>query len=246
MRNITFFCCIFACLTSITQATTLQCDIPSSIKYSIDNKALNKQTELHLYRTERAVAHHYPATQITEAWELNAANMIKPTRFFDAHARAIEYQPNESVHGKIEKDFSYRYQLISERVLQKAHVEKTVSEGCQLAQVLHVKTKNREFEVEYLPNIKTVVSFVMKDLNGNILERWKLTEKSSDRTIAVSFFDVRYAYQSDDFADIGDAHHDPFLNSMVNLGFIEAGASGFYQAHKDGSVESLGTHQHHH
>ena len=29
-------------------------------------------------------------------------------------------------------------------------------------------------------------------------------------------------------ADIGDDHTDPFLTNMVNQGFIEAGASGFY------------------
>jgi len=38
------------------------------------------------------------------------------------------------------------------------------------------------------------------------------------------------AYQTTDYADIGDNEGDPFLAKMINLGFIEHGASGFYDA----------------
>ena len=48
-------------------------------------------------------------------------------------------------------------------------------------------------------------------------------------------------YQTTDYADIGDNESDPFLAKMINLGFVEHGASGFY--HADGSpIEQLHAH----
>lgn len=38
------------------------------------------------------------------------------------------------------------------------------------------------------------------------------------------------SFQTTDYADIGDNEGDPFLAKMINLGFIEHGASGFYDA----------------
>ena len=38
------------------------------------------------------------------------------------------------------------------------------------------------------------------------------------------------AYQTTDFADIGDDHTDPFLTDMVHQGFIEHGSDGVYHA----------------
>lgn len=244
MRYLIILTNLIFCFSGYTFAASETCQTPSVVKYTVENKILNKITELHLFRKERMVAHHYPATQITEAWELNAANMIKPTRFFDAHQRAIEYQPNESVHGKVETDFSYRYQLISDKVLKRADVLKTEFSGCKQTQTLSLETPSRLFEVVYLPNQKTVKSFVMKNKKAQILEHWHARQVISDKQLTDTFFVKRFAYHADDFADIGDVHDDPFLNNMVNLGFIEAGASGFYEAHQDGTVKSMGTHSH--
>ncbi|MFT6897794.1 MAG: hypothetical protein ACJA13_002205 [Paraglaciecola sp.] len=44
-----------------------------------------------------------------------------------------------------------------------------------------------------------------------------------------------------DVSDIGDDHSDPFLIKMVTLGFIEHGASGFYDD-KGNALE--GAHHH--
>lgn len=51
-------------------------------------------------------------------------------------------------------------------------------------------------------------------------------------------------WQSTDFADVGDNEADPFLRRMIALGFVEHGASGFYQA--DGSpLEGRDSHHAH-
>ena len=56
-----------------------------------------------------------------------------------------------------------------------------------------------------------------------------------------TFFAKRESYQSTDYADIGDDHTDPFLTKMVNQGFIEAGASGYYDQHGQ-AIGSSHTH----
>ncbi|RJG17922.1 hypothetical protein D4A39_05365 [Alcanivorax profundi] len=52
------------------------------------------------------------------------------------------------------------------------------------------------------------------------------------------------AWQSTDFADVGDNEADPFLRRMIALGFVEHGASGFYQA--DGTPMQAPAHSHAH
>ena len=93
------------------------------------NKLVNP-LQLTLVRKKNEVAHQYPQTGITESWQLNHAGQIKSIRFFDKYERAIEYQPNEKVHGKTESDWSYRNQLISDSLLNKFTTIKISNEGC--------------------------------------------------------------------------------------------------------------------
>ena len=70
---------------------------------------------------------------------------------------------------------------------------------------------------------------------------WQQQSLSHEQADINAFFASRYGYQTTDYADIGDDHTDPFLTNMVHQGFIEAGASGFYNA----SGEALeGSHLH--
>ena len=59
---------------------------------------------------------------------------------------------------------------------------------------------------------------------------WTLTNADYEADVS-NFFAKRVDYQATDYADIGDDHTDPFLTKMVTQGFIEAGASGFYDQH---------------
>lgn len=55
-------------------------------------------------------------------------------------------------------------------------------------------------------------------------------------------FDRWHTWPSTDFADVGDNEADPFLRKMIALGFVEHGASGFYQA--NGETLQGGAHHH--
>lgn len=200
-------------------------------KYEISVTSPSKTlqtTSLHLWRNGNKVAHEYPATNITESWTLVRNKFIKPTRFFDAHERAIEYQPGETIHGKKETDFSYRYQLISDKLIDAMTLDKKDGKGCNAVEHYSLDNEQGHFKLTWIPHLKLVRSFSV-DRNGYVRD-WELTNVDFDVNTK-DFFAKRQDYQSTDYADIGDDHTDPFLTKMVTQGFIEAGASGYYDEH---------------
>lgn len=245
MKNFFSFCLIvlFIGVCSSSYANQLSCEQAYTVAhYQIVNSTQNTQTPLVLVRSPNKVAHHYPATLITESWELNQVKMIKPTRYFDQYKRAIEYQPTELVHGKAEKDWSYRDQLVSNDFLEKAELVAQKNEGCELAALYQYNGAELNYRMTYLPQKRLISTFEVATADGEIIEAWTLTQATHEQTEVQAFFAQRDDYQSTDFADIGDDHTDPFLTNMVTLGFIEASSSGFYQADDKGNVTALGHH----
>lgn len=200
-----------------------------------------KYTELHLWRQGQKVAHQYPQTDITEYWQLTPNDRIEVVRYFDHHQRAIEYQAGETVHGRGEKDWSYRYQLISQRLLGKMQRISQSGSGCDEQWQLTLDSKKGHLTLIWLPQLQLVKHFELRKNNG-FTETWQLADLNLQTAQVNDFFAKRATYQSTDFADIGDDHSDPFLTNMVNLGFIEHGASGFY----DDQGNALAGEHHHH
>ena len=227
MKYITLAITLLFSSVSIAQCNLLTSPLKAS--YEITRSHGNKQLqhlEMQLWRTEKHVAHYYPTTQITESWYLDSRQRIKPTRFFDAHKRAIEYQASETVHGKQEKDWSYRYGMISEKLKNNMTKVATSGKGCEKQETYHLDNTKGSIELIWLPELQLVKSFSMK--KHNTTEIWTLNQFDQNKAEIDQFFAVRNDYQTTDFADIGDDHTDPFLTRMVTLGFIEHGASGFY------------------
>ncbi|WP_232364963.1 hypothetical protein [Salinimonas marina] len=187
-----------------------------------------RSSSLSLWRMDNKVAHQYPATQITEVYTLVRNKLIKPVRYFDNHQRAIEYQPGETIHGKRETDFSYRYQLISDTFIDKMTLVGSTDKNCNQTNTYELKTATSFFKLVWRVKHQLIERFEIKQ--DNMHRIWTLTNADFDADIS-TFFAKRVDYQSTDFADIGDDHTDPFLTRMVTQGFIEAGASGFYDQH---------------
>lgn len=206
---------------------------PLNAKYTIttqDNQtqAVLRTTQLNLWRTEKRVAHQYPATGITEGWEYISPTLIKATRYFDQHQRAIEYPPGERVHGKTEYDWSARNQFVSNEVLQSLELISSKQDKNNKIHVYQGKNKHSTITLHWMPEHKLVKQ--LKIVKHNITQIWqlKIMDITSDKV--GHFFASHDHYQSTDYADIGDDHTDPFLSQMVHLGFIEHSASGLYQA----------------
>ena len=182
-------------------------------------------TEISLLRYNNTVAHQYPHVGITETWTMVRNKLIKPVRYFDKHERAIEYQPGESIHGRVEKDFSFRYQLISNTLLNKMTLERSEGKGCMRIEYLTYQNSKVDMTLAWLPELKLIQQFRVNEKNTT--REWSLVSVD-DNVNLEAFFESRDKYKATDYADIGDDHTDPFLTNMVNQGFIEAGASGFY------------------
>lgn len=207
-------------------------------------KTFNGQTidtSLTLLRDGNTVAHVYPDTQITESWFLNPRNnKVKPTRYFDEHQRAIEYQPEESFTQFDERNWSRRYQLIAQQTLDSLDVEKSEGELCEAR--IHKKSDNGNLHLVWKNAVQLVESLSVILPNG-LKEEWSLESVSFDMDYIESEFAKRETYFATDYADVGDDHTDQFLTTMVNLGFVEGGASGFYNVQGE-ALEGQHGHSH--
>ncbi|MBU3023292.1 hypothetical protein [Aestuariibacter sp. A3R04] len=180
---------------------------------------------LTLWRKPNVVAHQYAQQQITQMWE-HVNQRVKATRFFDAHERAIEYQPGETIHGHTDNNWPYRYQLIKPGFLASLEKTRTEGEGCALEEYYSGNIGNDSVSVVWLPAMKLLKAMTVGKNHREV--RWSLQQLAHDQPAIRAFFTKRADFQSTDFADIGDDHTDPFLTNMVHQGFIEPAASGFY------------------
>jgi hypothetical protein len=216
------------CSNSVSPASNLIA-VYEIAKSTNANDGLEHALQITLVRNGNEVAHQYPQTGITESWQLNQASQIKSTRFFDRHERAIEYQPGEKVHGKSESDWSYRNQLISDSLLSKFTTTAVTNEGCNRLETKQFSKDGLLMDITWFPELRLVSRFTIKQKDADsIVESWSLKRLTLSNNQITPFFKSRYAYYATDYADIGDDHTDPFLTKMMNLGFIEQGASGFY------------------
>ncbi|WP_228768539.1 hypothetical protein [Shewanella sp. TC10] len=244
-------------LITLSSAAEAQCELsPSNLQASyqltssdnspnVSSKNSSHTSKLNLWRQGNTVAHQYPQTDITESWFLLNNKQIKPTRFFDHYQRGIEYQPGEVVHGKSEHDWSYRYQFISDKLISQLTLSAETGKGCERQQVLTQTSANSKIELVWLPELQLISRFSWTKNQGKhqTHEQWQLTELSHDANKITAFFKHLNHYKMTDYADIGDDHSDEFLTKMVTLGFVEHGASGFYDT--EGKAISDG-HSHSH
>ncbi|WP_133469465.1 hypothetical protein [Paraglaciecola marina] len=222
------------------QACTENDQLKAEYNISVEQKGrTSTSTPLILWRDKEVVAHQYPSTKITEMWQNINHKLIKPIRYFNDYHRAIEYQPGEVVHGKKETDWSYRFQLVSTSMLSKMTETKRQGAGCDERVFLTYKTDKSELSIVWIPQMKLVESFRLD--NPSRKEHWQLTSLDTKTAKVDEYFKKLYAYKGTDYADIGDDHTDPFLTKMVTLGFVESGASGFY----NDKGEALEGHHHH-
>lgn len=209
------------------------------IKY-LTQAGASQHTKMTVWRKPQHVAHQYAQTQITEMWQFVRQGMLKPTRYFDEHKRAIEYQPNDLVHGKRETDWSYRNQLVSDRLLNSMKKTGERGSGCMKTVTYKKMLNGNELTLEWLPFYQLPLHFQREDNQGNSII-WRQQSLTKDSGKVAAFFRQRDRYQATDYADIGDDHTDPFLTNMVTQGFIEQGASGFYDS-KGQAIKTDHTH----
>ncbi|WP_404342271.1 hypothetical protein [Pseudoalteromonas mariniglutinosa] len=228
-----------ALLSPLTLAQ--ECDIDSQYvqaNYRVTSQADEakaSQTQLFtLWRTPHQVAKQ--GEQLVEMWQQLRNQQIRPIRYFQKQQRGIEYQPAE-VQGH--QDWHSKYQLISNQLLAKMTLKSEQMEGCEHQQRYQLQEGDSHIELVWLANQKLLKS--MQISKPSYQQTITLQSVNFAKQVVLQQFAIWDRYQTTDYADIGDNESDPFLAKMINLGFIEHGASGFYNA--DGKVLQ-GGHSH--
>ena len=198
------------------------------------NNTLAQAQQFTLWRTPHQVAEQ--GSELVEVWQQLSNQQIRPIRYFQAHQRGIEYQPSE-VQG--EQDWSTKYQLVSDDFIAKMTLKSEQGEGCEQLQNYQLVQGDTKIELAWLVNKKLVSS--MRISKPQLTQTLTLEKVKFDKAAVMQQFANWDSFQTTDYADIGDNEGDPFLAKMINLGFIEHGASGFY----DASGKALGVgHSH--
>lgn len=209
-------------------------------KYTIKKESLSsKQTHTStftLWRKNNYVAHENTNTGITDVWDKGATGRLKPTRYFDHYSRGIEYQPEDVNQGKGDNNWKIKFQLVDNHLFSKVEeIQKPASDtstGCLSEQHFTSQpashSQGTNVQLTWLPNIHLVKLYQEETPTTRIT--WTLEQLIEDKTVINNAFSSREAYATTDFIDIGDNESDPFLQKMINLGFIEHTETGFYDA----------------
>jgi len=213
-----------------------QCEVNKdllSAKYeiTITNKSNGKKQKNHLtvWRNGNQVAHELENSNITEIWQKTPKNRVMLMRHFEQQKRGIEYQPTEiktKNHGEL---WQQKTQIVSDHVLD--HFTKVKTSGNNCDTVFHFQDSNQKVnqtKLEWLKELNLLKNYQEESETKSM--QWNLVSIEYNKSQIETFFNQRDRYQTTDYADIGDNESDPFLLKMMNLGFIEHGSSGFYDA----------------
>lgn len=218
---------IFSALAS-TSALAQQCDIDAAqlkADYKITNqhKSQHSTQSLTLWRNNQQVAHQ--SETLTELWQQLSNNQLRPIRYFNAEQRGIEYQPSE-VRGV--QNWSAKSQLVDNHLIEKMTLVSTQGTGCGEVKNYTLSENGNDFNLAFFTHSKLVKTFSISNKKSQTSTLLSLNNVNTNEPLISAQFAQWDRFQTTDYADIGDNEGDPFLAKMINLGFIEHSATGFY------------------
>ncbi|MBD1389324.1 hypothetical protein IC617_07795 [Neiella sp. HB171785] len=196
--------------------------------------------QLTLWRNANEVALQYPQQAITEIWTRGKDGRSRPVRYFDDYQRGIEYFPNEVKGSATAQVWQSKYQLIDDDFRQQMTLVSEAGQGCLRTETYELKQQGKRYRLVWQPASQLVIQYQEQAMSQ--LFTIELQQTSQDSGQIDQFFASRQAYQTTDYADVGDNESDPFFLKMMSLGFVQHGASGFYNA--DGSKLGGNSHVH--
>ena len=170
-----------------------------------------------MWRAPHRAAHQHRARESTELWEQGADGRVRLVRLFDQHQRGIEYQPDE-VESSQKETWQLRRELVTAEMLDPDNLLESMGSGCTRTEQYRWERNGTVHELEWLPQLRLVNSY-REQGNGRSVS-WQLKQGIYDADEVTGFFKRIDAYQTADYADIGDMESDPFLRQMIRLGFI--------------------------
>ncbi|MGL1958584.1 MAG: hypothetical protein OCD00_14855 [Colwellia sp.] len=169
-------------------------------------------------------------------WFKSSHNLVQKTAHFDHFKRSIEYQAKPMTDER----WQQLWQFMPNSQRKSLTLTGSRQEGCWQQEVYQWQNEKKDLlgKLVWNASLQLVTSLTLTQ--GERQSHWQLEKIESDEKVILQAFKDRADYQATDFADIGDNESDPFLIKMINLGFIEHGASGFYNS--NGEIISANHH----
>lgn len=228
-----------AILLSGFAAASQQCESDSVMAtYQIKDSA-NNSKPIHKHFVllrNKNTAVHINNKKVATKWTKIGNSHLKKTSYFVDDKRAIEY---EATTSNTNSQWQYHAQLLPSTFQNQASLVSVNHDGCNTLEHYQRTTQSGTIDIWWYPQKSLLKSMHSQTAKQNI--HWQLNEIVYDKRIIEQQFTQLSQFQSTDFADIGDNESDPFFRKMIRLGFIEHGASGFYDS--DGNNLSS-SHQH--
>lgn len=196
-----------------------------------------KTQHIKLWRNQAAVAYQNGESKVTDFWTSAPKQRLKLVRLFDEHQKGIEYEA-KTYGNKI--TWNNLFHKISPRQLANMTLQSSSGQGCNLTETYSKTEHGKTVEVKWLPQYQIAKSIKVETKQNTL--SWRLTKLEPNVAKVNQQFAHWDKYYLTDYVDIGDNESDPFLAKMINMGFVQGGASGFY----DAQGNQLGGHGHHH
>ncbi|WP_096087003.1 hypothetical protein [Agaribacterium haliotis] len=202
------------------------------------------ERELSLWRNGAKVMHQYQPPNIVQFWALDKNQGIWHSQYFDDYQRGIEYEVRDLNAAEQADAWSSYWQFLPQSSIEKMHKLDSGGEGCNAWVQYQDKHEGMQLTLWWLSafNLPARYEISKEGEQEPLIQQWQLRSLSGNSADINQAFAVRSNYSSTDFADIGDSEDDPFLAKMIRLGFVEHGASGFYDA--DGHNQQHAGHHH--
>ena len=184
--------------------------------------------EFELWRRGDSVIHIRRDNGIADYWTHTPVG-LKLTRYFLAEKRGIEYQPGEVETHDGERAWSVYYQLVADALLHNMDKQGESGEGCDKLVDYSRENDGNTLTVQWREAI-SLPRYRLESRPDGTEVSWELTSVQTDPAQIEETFASLSSFDTTDYADIGDNESDPFLLKLISLGFVEHGASGFYDA----------------
>ncbi|MBE1298585.1 MAG: hypothetical protein GJ680_01570 [Alteromonadaceae bacterium] len=193
--------------------------------------------------SDNEVVHQYPKTGVSQHWTLQKNHRVKLIKLFDAHKRGIEYEATE-IAGHQLKDWSEKHQLLDSKLLAKMTESKASTQG-KFGKERYFRFHQDDVDLSLVWLAEHNLIKQMQVNKGGHSMTWQLLSIDFKQADVAEQYAKWDNYYLTDYADVGDNESDPFLMQMINLGFVEHGASGFYNE-KGQPIEAASSHGHGH
>lgn len=207
--------------TQLASSQLVNSKIDSNQENAIKNKMIHTSS---LWRKPNKVLSVNGERSTT--WFKANHGLVQKTMHFDHFQRSIEYQAK----AMSESHWQQIRQLIPNSKKQSLTLVNTIKDSCYQQALYKWQDKATNLKGKLLWNKDLNLITELTIVQGKQKSHWRLEAIEHDKEVIELTFSQRANYQSTDFADIGDNESDPFLIKMINLGFIEHGSSGIYNA----------------